>query len=908
MPFGISQRRSLASLHSSDLSSSLAIRSSTMSTGDCTIPGNPDIAGIGVRVAIYIQTLLYFIPAFWALVDGKVTQGELDAAETQATTNLVLAFAILISSIVQAQTLGLTNYHASIVLNMSWMNNTNAFIYFLLYIQYKSQPGTPNPVPPTWRAWTRHIRDIAVSVIPCIKRRRRHDSTTPEVRQIDEGVNSGGVQDARIGSDDSSRMGAKILVKRFVLLLGSLHLSLMAGLGLWLWSNIRTFGKGQDAANECAATHALVTILGSQVPFSSEALRIASFVVYAIFLIPGVNLLLPVTLFLGFHSCCRLASPPETVPPDQIRRSSRWARRRFYIQNYIGHRWGMLPPFIGLIFLLAVNVVFIVDIELPLKRNAGLQGKDEAEWGFGQILAMLLLFMPLRDLFETILARRIRQRQKDLDLGLKSAIRSKDWDTICNLAGRGANPHVVLDGHGTAIQVACTSDRVDVIRALLDAGADPNLGDGQRDVNTIDRDNKDCLRLLNQFESHNLDGRSTLVQAAKHKYGVGVKLLLLRGVVPDTNHDEALGVCEVSGSRMTLAEAAANGQEIIVMILLAAPGIDVNAPDTALGFASRSGHEAALRLLLATPGINVNAPDTDGWTPLSVAARGSHEAVVKLLLAAPEIDVNAPDTSGRTPLRFAAEACHEAVVKLLLAVPGIDVNAPDTDGWTPLIAAAMFGKEAVVKLLLAVPGIDINARDTDGRTPLSFAARYGREAVVELLLAAPGINVNAPDFLGQTPLNRAAWGGHEAVVKVLLAAPGIAVNAPDTYGRTPLSFAAENSRGAVVKLLLAVPAIDVNAPDATGWTPLIIAARYGYEAVVKLLLTMPGIEVNAADTSGWTALTWAAFRGREAIVQDLCANPGIIVDVEDVKRRLENPPEGQNWKYPASKDTQDKCM
>ncbi|KAF6743792.1 hypothetical protein DFP72DRAFT_976088, partial [Ephemerocybe angulata] len=220
-----------------------------MSTDDCTIPGNPDIAGIGVRMAIYIQTLLYFIPAFWALVDGKVTQGELDAAETQATTNLVLAFAILISSIVQAQTLGLTNYHASIVLNMSWMNNTNAFIYFLLYVQYKSQLGTPNPVPPTWRAWTRHIRDIAVSVIPCIKRRRRYDSTTPEVGQIDEGVNFGGVRDTRIGpgSDDDSRKGAKILVKRFVLLLGSLHLSLMAGLGLWLWSNIRTFGEGQDA-------------------------------------------------------------------------------------------------------------------------------------------------------------------------------------------------------------------------------------------------------------------------------------------------------------------------------------------------------------------------------------------------------------------------------------------------------------------------------------------------------------------------------------------------------------------------------------------------------------------------------------------------------------------------------------
>ncbi|KAF6747739.1 hypothetical protein DFP72DRAFT_821356 [Ephemerocybe angulata] len=135
-----------------------------MSTDDC-IPGNPDIAGVGVRIAIYVQTLLCFLPAFWALLDGKVSQGELDAAENQATTNLVLAFAILISSIVQAQTLGLTNYHASIVLNMSWLNNTNAFIYFLLYIQHKSQAGVRGRVAPTWRAWVQHIRELAVSIL-----------------------------------------------------------------------------------------------------------------------------------------------------------------------------------------------------------------------------------------------------------------------------------------------------------------------------------------------------------------------------------------------------------------------------------------------------------------------------------------------------------------------------------------------------------------------------------------------------------------------------------------------------------------------------------------------------------------------------------------------------------------------
>ncbi|KAJ3535700.1 hypothetical protein NMY22_g6364 [Coprinellus aureogranulatus] len=130
----------------------------------CYIPSNPDISGIGVRIAIYIQNLLCFIPAIWAIWDGHVSDYELESAETQSTTNLVLAFAILISCIVQALTLGLTNYHAAIVLSLSWMNNTNAFIYFLLYVQYKGQEGSGH-VEPRWRAWMVHVKTHIRSIL-----------------------------------------------------------------------------------------------------------------------------------------------------------------------------------------------------------------------------------------------------------------------------------------------------------------------------------------------------------------------------------------------------------------------------------------------------------------------------------------------------------------------------------------------------------------------------------------------------------------------------------------------------------------------------------------------------------------------------------------------------------------------
>lgn len=135
---------------------------------DCLIPfipSNPDVSGIGVRIAIYLQNLLCFIPALWAIWDGKVSDYELESAETHATTNPVLAFAILISCIFQALARGLSNYHTSIVLSLSWMNNTNAFIYFLLYVQYKSQDGG---IEPRWSAWTAHFKAQARTIF-CLR-------------------------------------------------------------------------------------------------------------------------------------------------------------------------------------------------------------------------------------------------------------------------------------------------------------------------------------------------------------------------------------------------------------------------------------------------------------------------------------------------------------------------------------------------------------------------------------------------------------------------------------------------------------------------------------------------------------------------------------------------------------------
>ena len=129
-----------------------------MTSSIACLKADPDISGIGVRAAIYMQNFLSFIPSIWALWDGKVSVAELEAVETQSTTILITAFAILIAAIVEAQTAaGLSNFHASVVLSLSWMNNTNTFIYFLLYVQHKSLADTGRIE--GLSSWIKHIRD-----------------------------------------------------------------------------------------------------------------------------------------------------------------------------------------------------------------------------------------------------------------------------------------------------------------------------------------------------------------------------------------------------------------------------------------------------------------------------------------------------------------------------------------------------------------------------------------------------------------------------------------------------------------------------------------------------------------------------------------------------------------------------
>ncbi|KAJ7051107.1 hypothetical protein C8F01DRAFT_672005 [Mycena amicta] len=166
---------------------------------------------------------------------------------------------------------------------------------------------------------------------------------------------------------------------------------------------------------------------------------------------------------------------------------------------------------VGLICLVVINLILLVDIELTLIRNTQNQSREEDEWGFGQVLALLLLIVPLRDFVTSILDIREKLEKEKLakenlqntfNDNLRRALDADNLDdygfNLKRLIDEGANPNVELDGENlvqlsstrplpkngltralpivTLLQFAAYKGKDDLIEYLLRRGAKDSEG------------------------------------------------------------------------------------------------------------------------------------------------------------------------------------------------------------------------------------------------------------------------------------------------------------------------------------------------------------------------------------------------------------------------------------------------
>ncbi|KAJ7661285.1 hypothetical protein DFH06DRAFT_372595 [Mycena polygramma] len=457
------------------------------------ITANPDISGIGVRAAIYAQNLLCFLPVWAYLRDGTISPDEMKGVKDQSIGMLAIAFSILISTIIQATTAvtgqQISRFHAAVILDLSWMNNTSTWIWFLLYAHHLSQPDRRKS-----RGARQDLRCPKCRLEPgreAIAATR--SDWAPLLFSKSCNVHRWGVSRRLLVFRPVERVW-DLFARAPVLMLGSLHLSLMSAIGIWLWSDPSNFGT----RIYCDPTLAIV---GGAAPFSSRTLQIFSLSVYILLLIPVINLVLPIFFFLLLHIAYDWLAEANVL---KHARSFADYRRRTV-------RTGGLV--VGLLFLVVINIVFLVDIELTLARNKPLQSGEDGLWGFGQVLALLLLVMPLRDAWNALrdiqnAAQGVQERfirafreevsatpfAERLDDFIREGAKP-DWPRMLQLAAyRGSREVAALllelpnaaaieteprGNFGTSLCAACAGEDVDMVKFLVRMGAKAELGGGK---------------------------------------------------------------------------------------------------------------------------------------------------------------------------------------------------------------------------------------------------------------------------------------------------------------------------------------------------------------------------------------------------------------------------------------------
>ena len=371
---------------------------------------------------------------------------------------------------------------------------------------------------------------------------------------------------------------------------------------------------------------------------------------------------------------------------------------------------------------------------------------------------------------------------------------------------------------GTPLMGAAYKGKVQVVKSLIERGADPSLMDN-RGWNSLhvaaNGGDADIIDLIHtqvpNIESKTGDGCTPLMIAAFNSKLHAVKWFLEKGATV-TRED--------------------------------------NSGANALHFAAEGGDTDIIDLI-HTHLLNIESKTSQGRTPLMMAALGGKLQAVKWFLEK-GATVNCDDNRGWNTLHFAAEGGDTDIIDLIHThLPNVDSKT--NEGYTPLMVAAFNGKLPVVKWFLE-KGATVTLKDKAGWNMLHFAAQGGDTDILDLIHNHVP-NIESRSLVGITPLMVAVGNCKLHAVQWFIE-KGASVACVDENGCNILHFAAKNCDPDIIhRILTYVP--DIESKTAFGETPLIIAVRHGKLQSVKYLLER-GANPLAKDKNGRDSLYHAS--------------------------------------------------
>uniref|UniRef100_A0A8B9V0M5 Ankyrin repeat domain-containing protein 16 n=1 Tax=Anas zonorhyncha TaxID=75864 RepID=A0A8B9V0M5_9AVES len=325
--------------------------------------------------------------------------------------------------------------------------------------------------------------------------------------------------------------------------------------------------------------------------------------------------------------------------------------------------------------------------QLELLKDA-LRGGDAAGQRCGRS-GDTLLHLAARHGHLHLLAWLLEELELDMEVAnvdykrpLHEAASAGHGECVSYLLAKGACVDALKRGDWTPLMMACTRQNLEVIKDLVEHGANPLLKnkDGWNCFHIASREGHgQVLSYLlaaspSCWDTESTTRRTPLHTAAMHGCRDAVELLLERcGYEPDSRDNcgvtpfmdalqhghvdiarlllEKHGACPTAVDALgaqALHRAAVTAQDGAIWFLVAELGVGVNERATALRltalhYAAKEGHTDTIRTLLSL-GADLEAKDGKGRSALHAACAGQHAAAARILLGAGLRD--GPDGAG----------------------------------------------------------------------------------------------------------------------------------------------------------------------------------------------------------------------------------------------------------------------
>lgn len=293
-----------------------------------------------------------------------------------------------------------------------------------------------------------------------------------------------------------------------------------------------------------------------------------------------------------------------------------------------------------------------------------------------------------------------------------------------SLANRASEVVTYYACSGTPLRNAAAGGHIEILRLLLERGADPNLPEegiaprGHALHSAVVRGHIDIVKLLLVHGAHpnvEIESSADTLSAALASAGYSTK--------PNNELVELL--CS-HGAARGVHLLAYSGDIVTAAAVFAANPALANDPH-ALANAASEGHEAFVRLMLRYHPDLPRGVEFPGWSV------GAKTRELNDLLFRHGMNANATDWLGVTALHHVAGGGNVEKATWFLD-QGADIHARDEDICsTPLGWAAKFGRTEMVRFLLARGARPELPDDPPWATPLAWAARRGHQKIVERL-------------------------------------------------------------------------------------------------------------------------------------------------------------------------------